>query len=290
MIDQNGMVRCLKTYMTHKTLLAFFAAGALLTRPIQAQDSPDPALTALVQQVNDQIKAGKTSETDLQPELKQFDVLIAAHKKDASPDVVAAITFAKARVYLEVLGDFQTGAQLVKEIKADYGSTPYGKNADAVLAQIDEMAQQPKLSPEVASGLPFPDFTEKDLAGNPLSVAALKGKVVLIDFWATWCGPCRAELPNVISTYDQYHSQGFEIIGVSLDDQRNLVDTFLKQQKGMSWPQYYDGQGWNNKLAQKYQVKAIPCTILIGRDGKIIGTYLHGGKLKAAVADALAAK
>ncbi len=275
--------------MTIKILPALIAATVLLLQPVRAQDSSDPALTTLVQQVNDKIKAGKTSEADLQPELKQFDALIAAHKSDASPDLVAAIIFAKARLYIEVLDDLQTGTQLVKEIKADYGNTPDGKNADTVLAQIDEMAQQQKL-PGLDSGLTFPDFNEKDIAGNPLSVTALKGKVVLVDFWATWCGPCRAELPNVISLYDQYHSQGFDIIGVSLDDQRNLLDTFLKQQKGMIWPQYYDGQGWNNKLAKKYGVKAIPCTILIGKDGKIIGTYLHGGKLKTAVADALAAK
>jgi thiol-disulfide isomerase/thioredoxin len=136
----------------------------------------------------------------------------------------------------------------------------------------------------------FPDFAESDLDGKPLSVASRKGKVVLVDFWATWCGPCRAELPNVIKTYQKHHADGFEIIGVSLDSERDKLDAFLKQQDGMTWPQYYDGKGWGNKLAGQYGVEAIPFALLIGTDGKIIGKELRGDELEDAVAKALAKK
>jgi len=113
--------------------------------------------------------------------------------------------------------------------------------------------------------------------------------VVLIDFWATWCGPCRAEMPNVLATYKKYHGRGFEIIGVSLDDDRQKVVNYIKN-NGMTWPQYFDGQGWGNKLAVKYGIEAIPATYLLNGNGVIIGTDLRGDDLSQAVAEALAKK
>ena len=157
--------------------------------------------------------------------------------------------------------------------------------AAALFVPVDMSAQS-----TLVVGTTFPDFIETDLNGNPLSASALKGKVVLVDFWATWCGLCVHELPNVIATYKKFHAQGFEVIGVSLDSDRAKLDDFLKEQNGMTWAQYFDGQGWQNKLARKYGVEAIPFTVLIGRDGKIIGTSLRAESLDAAVAAAIAKK
>jgi thiol-disulfide isomerase/thioredoxin len=138
-------------------------------------------------------------------------------------------------------------------------------------------------------GQKFPDFSESDVSGNPLSVAGYHGKVVLIDFWATWCGPCRQELPNVISLYQKYHGQGFDVIGVSLDEDRNALTTFT-QQNGMGWQQYFDGLGWKNKLAVNYGVNSIPMTYLLNRQGIIIKKGVRGAELDAAVERALAEK
>jgi alkyl hydroperoxide reductase subunit AhpC len=98
-----------------------------------------------------------------------------------------------------------------------------------------------------------------------------------------------AELPNVLKTYTKHHSEGFEIIGVSLDDNQQKLESFLNG-KGISWPQFFDGKGWNNKLAVKYGIQAIPATYLLDGNGVIIATDLRGKELEQAVAKALAKK
>lgn len=126
------------------------------------------------------------------------------------------------------------------------------------------------------------EFTVKGTKGETLSPAAYKGKVLLIDFWATWCGPCIAEMPNVKSVYKKYHGKGFEIVGISLDQSRDKLDTYVKQQ-AIEWPQYFDGKWWNNDIATMYGIKSIPATLLVDRSGKIRYKSLRGRQLEAAV-------
>ncbi|MCZ7640250.1 MAG: TlpA family protein disulfide reductase [Verrucomicrobia bacterium] len=140
----------------------------------------------------------------------------------------------------------------------------------------------------LAVGKTFPDFQEKDLDGQPLSLANYKGKVVLVDFWATWCGPCLSELPNVQAAYRKHHERGFDIVGISLDNDREKLTNFIKQ-KELPWKQYFDGQGWKTKLAQEYGINSIPATYLLDGTGKIIARNLRGPALDTAVAEALAA-
>ncbi len=255
----------------------------------QSTNATQVELKALIQRVQAKIEAGKNTEADLADELKGFDKLIAG-QNGAKTDEAARIVYMKAMLYVQVFGEIDKGEQIIKQIKSDYPDTATGKKADEILASLDQQASAQKIQDALAIGTPFPDFTEKDLDGKPISVAALKGKVVLVDFWATWCGPCRGELPNVIATYQKHHANGFEIIGVSLDSDRDTLATFLKQTDGMTWPQFFDGQTWTNQLAVKYGVETLPFNVLVGPDGKIIGKSLRGEELEDAVANALAKK
>jgi thiol-disulfide isomerase/thioredoxin len=119
------------------------------------------------------------------------------------------------------------------------------------------------------------------LDGKAFDQKTLAGKVVLIDFWATWCGPCVAEIPNVMEQYQKYHDKGFEVVGVSLDEDREALAKFVAEQK-VPWPILYEkpeGEGWQHPLATFYGISGIPTVILIGRDGNVITLNARGAKL-----------
>jgi thiol-disulfide isomerase/thioredoxin len=242
-------------------------------------------LKTLVTKINADIAAGKQTESGLADDLKQFDVLLAEHKGEKT-DIVAQILYMKATLYGEVLNNDAKAQELLKQLKTDFKGTPFVANLEK---QEAAAAAAKMIQDSLVVGTKFPDFDETDVAGQPLSIASHKGRVVLVDFWATWCVPCRFELPNVITTYQKYHAKGFDIIGVNLDQDKTQMLSFTKDEN-MNWQQFFDGQRWENKLAVKYAIQAIPATYLLDGDGKIIGKDLRGDALEQAVANALAKK
>ncbi len=127
-------------------------------------------------------------------------------------------------------------------------------------------------------------FTAAD--GRKVDLSKLRGKVVLLDFWATWCPPCVEEVPSLVETYGKFKSQGFEIVGISLDSDKGALMKFTKENK-MTWPQFFDGKGWDSELAQRFKIQSVPTMWLLDREGKLLDASPRG-RLDQAVEAALA--
>ncbi len=138
---------------------------------------------------------------------------------------------------------------------------------------------------ELSVGQPAPIFSQATPDGKTVSLADYRGKYVLVDFWASWCGPCRAENPAVTKVYNQYKNRGFDILGVSLDKPGERAK-WLKaiQDDQLAWTQVSDLKGWGNAVAQRYGVRSIPQNYLVGPDGKIVAVNLHGEELGTTLA------
>ncbi|QYM77829.1 TlpA family protein disulfide reductase [Horticoccus luteus] len=263
------------------------SAPAPAVPPIVAP-AESPAETDLKQLVGDistKLRAAQNTPEALAPELQRFDALLEKYAAQKTEDT-AGILASKAMLYLQVFQDYPRGAELLQQLQKDFPNTGFAQRATAVLAELGPILASSKVSAALKVGTPFPAFSETDLDGHPLTLAALKGKIVLVDFWATWCGPCVQELPNVVAAYEKYHAKGFEIVGISLDHDRAKLVAFM-QERHVTWPQYFDGAGWKNKLAKAYGVNSIPATYLLDGDGKIIAKDLRGPALERELAQRL---
>ncbi len=265
-------------------LIVMLLLAAVFAVSVPSAGAADAAaeLKALTGKIRDDIADGKTNASDLNGDLKQFDDLLAEHHGEKT-DAVANIVYMKAMLCDEGFHEPAKAAELVKQLKIDFQGTAFVEELEK--REAAQAAAQ-KIQASLAVGTKFPDFNERDLSGRLFSLTNYPGKVVLVDFWATSSASSRAELPYVMAAYGKYHDQGFEIIGISLDQDPARFTEFVRAMN-LGWPQYFDGQGWQNKLAVKYGVEQIPSTYLLDAGGKIIAKNLRGEALPAAVAKSL---
>ncbi|TNE55068.1 MAG: TlpA family protein disulfide reductase [Bacteroidetes bacterium] len=177
---------------------------------------------------------------------------------------------------IEPDNEFEVYEEVVENLVAGFGESPSIQNVKAQFEQ--QKARKEKMS-FLEPGKPAPDFQQNKPDGTSMKLSDLKGKVVLLDFWASWCRPCRAENPNVVRLYQRYKDDGFTVMSVSLDRDKERWEAAIAKD-GLLWPNHVsDLKQWSNEVARLYQVTGIPFTVLIDQEGKIIQTNLRGAQL-----------
>ena len=210
---------------------------------------------------------------NLKAGLKEFDAAHADAMKASTANPVrwsAAVFNAKVEKSRGIVGAPPVEnlvAELEALVKAGDASAEDKAAAEKALKTIKTMA-------ELKSKPLNLKFTAVD--GREVDLEKMRGKVVLIDFWATWCGPCVAELPNVLKAYQELHPKGFEIVGISLDSDKAKLEKFVKD-KGMDWPQFFDGKGWKNEISSSFSINSIPAMWLVDQKGMVVDTAARGG-------------
>jgi peroxiredoxin len=204
--------------------------------------------------------------------------VMGSRQKQLAKDYVAAHPSSYVAVY-EVMNYFSYNPD-AEELQTLFSEFTPAIQASHLGSQLKKILEAAVLT---GVGRPAPEFTQADVKGKPVNLSSYKGQYVLVDFWASWCGPCREENPNVLKAYRQYHSKGFTVLGVSLDENKEKWHEAVRKD-GLPWTQVSDLRGWKNAVAVLYGVQGIPMNYLVDKDGKIMAKGLRGEDLDKTLA------
>lgn len=234
---------------------------------------------------NDNIETLKKQQNDslLIPAISNFNTADNLYKKflyqyiDTTASPITAIFALGYSMELGVDSVKQLVDHLQKKFPKESSIADVAQQFNQYVASQNRQQQQETTSP-IAVGKMAPDFSLPDVDGKPFKLSSLRGKYVLVDFWASWCSPCREENPNVVAAYKQFKNKNFTVLGVSLDKNKSDWVKAIKDD-GLEWKQISDLKYWNNEAATIYGVEAIPFNVLIDPQGKILATSLRGADL-----------
>lgn len=217
------------------------------------------------------------STGDNQNAIDQFNAYLAMPGERGGPDVIAQAKYVMGTCYAG-LEKYDDAERSFREV-VNYPKKIDTRISDAAKTELAKIGTLRKLK----IGAPAIVMTGTSFQGKKIQFPRdYKGKVVLLDFWAAWCNPCRMEMPNVIAVYNDLHKQGFEIIGISLDNEKEKFQNFIRDNK-MEWPQLYDGKYWQSDYAKLYAVTSIPAAFVIDKKGNIRFKNVRGEQLRDAV-------
>lgn len=182
--------------------------------------------------------------------------------------------------HLNLTTDRPLALQVIDSTRTLMGHSMAHRNLSQRVAKQRKPQQSARRNDLIKPGMAMPDIELEDPSGKTRALSDLKGKVVLVDFWASWCGPCRRENPNVVRAWQEYKDQGFEVFSVSLDKDVKKWQRAIDQD-GLIWPNHIsDLRGWSSVATQRYGISSIPHAILIDKDGTVVATHLRGAQLE----------
>lgn len=214
--------------------------------------------------------------TQIEQEYQAAEQDVVNKVKAMLPEMGASLVSLFALNFINIDTDFATYDALAQRFEKENPTSPHAKSLIGRVARIKG----------VSIGAAAPEISLSDTTGNTVALSSLRGKYVLIDFWASWCGPCRAENPNVVRMYNKFKDKGFAIYSVSLDKAKENWTRAIRNDN-LSWTHVSDLKFWQSEAAQQYGVQAIPATFLLDKDGKIIAKNLRGDALEQKLEEVL---